>query len=202
MHTKILSTATLLLCLCGATWCQAEDVLFEDTFDKELSAKWKAVGLGKDDYRIRDGALEIRVQPGKPKGGTPMLKVDLPFTTSDTVIASVEVTVVGEPLRCGAQAGLMLTDQDGSMFTVRKTNIDGYFLLRRVKLASSASRAKRGTPASTRSSTGPPTRQPGRCESSSAATTPSFKSGHRKRANTRRCFTRRSQRPTRAWALA
>jgi hypothetical protein len=102
-------------------------VLFEDTFDERLSDRWQVIGLDKDDYRVHDGALEVRVQPDRP-GALPMLKVDLPFTTAGTVEASVDVSVVDGPLRRGEFAGLCLTDPAGPEFTVRKTNIDGYFV--------------------------------------------------------------------------
>lgn len=128
MRFQFVSVVVLLASLSGSSWCCAEDPLFEDTFDKGLSDKWKAVGLKSEDYRIRDGALEIRLQPNKQDGGTPMLKVDLPFKTSDTLTASVDVTVVGPPLPRGAWAGLALTGQKGERFTVRKTNLDGYFV--------------------------------------------------------------------------
>lgn len=105
--------------------CDAED-LFQDNFDKALSPKWKIIGLTKDDYRIRNGGLEMRVLPYKRGKPPPMIKVDLPFTTADTVMAWVNVTVVGQPLPRGAYAGLALTGKNGVEFTVQKTNIDGY----------------------------------------------------------------------------
>ncbi len=114
--------------LAGCTLCHGAEPLFQDSFDQELSKKWEVVGLKKDDYRIREGGLEMRVQRSQRGQPTPMIKVNLPFTTADTVIASVDVTVVGEPLDRGEMAGLCLTDQDGQSFTVRKTNIDGFFL--------------------------------------------------------------------------
>ncbi len=116
----------IFLALCHR--CSAGEALFLETFDKELSSKWDAVGLKKEDYRIRDGALEMRIQQNQRGQPTPMLKVNLPFTTADTVIAAVDVTVVGEPLERGEMAGLCFTDADGPSFTVRKTNIDGFFL--------------------------------------------------------------------------
>ncbi|HET6423595.1 MAG TPA: hypothetical protein VFG20_07915 [Planctomycetaceae bacterium] len=127
MRMRLWITA-IVASLWGAAWCQAEDLLFEDAFDKELSARWKVVGLTKEDYRVRNGGLELRARAVKRGDPAPMLKVDLPFTTDDTVIASVEVSVIGEALPRGAYAGLTLTDEDGSVFTVRKTNIDGYFV--------------------------------------------------------------------------
>lgn len=126
---RLLSLTFLLLCCTRLPDCFGQPVLFEDNFDRGLSDRWQAVGLDRADYRIRDGALELRLQPVRPKQPRPMLKVNLPFKTADTVIASVDVTIAGEPLRRGELAGLCLTDRDGSLFTVRKTNIDGYFVL-------------------------------------------------------------------------
>lgn len=128
MRTGILLIAAFLATLGSHTRCHAENLLFEDNFDKELSPRWKVIGLTKDDYRIRDGGLELRVKPHQRREPMPMIKVDLPFTTADTVTASVNVTVIGSPLPRGAYAGLALTGNDGVEFTISKTNIDGYFV--------------------------------------------------------------------------
>jgi hypothetical protein len=127
---KIRCVAGILLAwwLC-LSLCRGEDLLFEDTFDTSLSTKWEAVGLAKDDYRIRNGGLEVRVQRSERKGKAPMLMVNLPFKTSETVTASVEVTVVDQPLGRHEFAGMCLLDGDGPSFTVRKQNVDGYFVL-------------------------------------------------------------------------
>jgi hypothetical protein len=124
---KTLSVIAALSCAASFSDCHAETVLFEETFDAELSDKWQISGLDRGDYRVRDGGLEVRIKPDEERA-RPALRVDLPFTTEDTVVASVEVTVVGEPLKRGEFAGLCLTDESGAVFTVRKTNIDGYFV--------------------------------------------------------------------------
>jgi hypothetical protein len=120
------SVVVVLLTRAGSN-ASAQTTLFEDTFDGELSEQWQVTGLSAEDYRIRDGGLELRVRPEQP-GNRPMLHVNLPFGTDGTVEASVEVTVEGKPLGRNEMAGLCLTDQDGSVFSVRKTNIDGYFV--------------------------------------------------------------------------
>lgn len=128
MFSNVARAILALMVVGGCTACHGGQLLFQDNFDKGLSDKWQKIGLPKDDFRVRDGALEIRVQktaPGKPN---PLLKVNLPFTTEETVIASVDVTVVGIPLERGEMAGMCLTDADGQSFTVRKTNIDGFFV--------------------------------------------------------------------------
>lgn len=125
MQTSFILAA--LVCAAALSNCYGQTVLFEETFDAELSDKWQISGLDREDYRIRDGALELRLKADQ-EGARPGLKVDLPFTTEGTVVASVEMTVVGEPLKRGEFAGLCLTDESGAVFTVRKTNIDGYFV--------------------------------------------------------------------------
>src|SRR5687768_7607023 len=109
MRTNLLATMAILVSMTGLSNCHGQDVLFEDAFDEELSAEWQAVGLDPEDYRVVDGALEVRVKPVAAGEPSPMLKVNLPFTTDETVIASVDVTVVGDPLERGELAGLCLT---------------------------------------------------------------------------------------------
>lgn len=126
--TTLLLTVWLTIYACHAR-CQAEELLFEDDFEGTLSAMWQLVGLSKEDYRLRDGKLQLKVQRSAPGDSVPMLKVDLPFKTSDTLTASVEVDVVDKPLRRAEFAGLCLTDKEGQSFTCKKINIDGYHLL-------------------------------------------------------------------------
>jgi hypothetical protein len=121
--------ATIALAWFGAAPpAMGEEVLFEDNFDSTLSPKWQAVGLKKDDYRIRDGALEMRVQPGRRTRDTPMLMVLLPFKTSETVIASVEVTLLDRFTEPMESAGLFLTDADSREFGGEKRNLDGHLV--------------------------------------------------------------------------
>lgn len=119
----------LLCCSLPVPISLGDEILFEDNFDNGLSDKWQVVGLDKDDYRMTDGALEIRLRPGMDKQPYPMLKVDLPFQTADSVIASVDVSVAYETLRQGERAGLSLNDPQGVSFTGRVTNNDGYVVL-------------------------------------------------------------------------
>ena len=128
MRAKVIHSSVVLAWLIGAPLCLAGDVLFEDTFDDGLSQRWEIIGLKQEDYRIRDGALELRVQPGKLTRDTPMFKVILPFTSSDTVIASVEVTVLDPFTEPAEFAGLFLIDEHGPEFGARKQHLDGQLL--------------------------------------------------------------------------
>lgn len=106
----------------------AEELLFEDSFDGSVSPRWQPVGLKADDYRIKDGALEMRVQPGQRTADTPMLMVLLPFNTSQTVTASVEVTPLDRFTEPDESAGIFLTDADSREFGGEKRNLNGHLV--------------------------------------------------------------------------
>lgn len=106
----------------------AQEVLFEDKFDGPLSKQWKPVGLRPADYRIRDGALELRVQTGPRQKTMPMMQVILPFDTSQSVAATVDVLPLDPFTQEGESAGLHLTDADSSEFSVQKKNINRHLV--------------------------------------------------------------------------
>jgi hypothetical protein len=121
--------ATIAFAALGtARHAAGEDVLFEDKFDGTLSPKWQAVGLAKDDYRIRDSGLEMRVQTGRRTRDTPMLLVLLFFKTSENIIASVEVTPLDQFTEPDESAGLFLTDADSREFGAEKRNLNGHLV--------------------------------------------------------------------------
>jgi len=125
----LIAGVLLLACIGNPSTSEGQTVLFEDNFDNGLSDKWITDGLNKEDYRIRDGALELRLQTNGKKGW-PMMKVDIGFSTAIGAVASVDVTPVdGDPLPRNSAATLCLTDRNGVEFRVRKTNINGYFVL-------------------------------------------------------------------------
>lgn len=101
-----------------------DELIFEDNFKDRLSDKWQIVGLKDSDYRIRNGGLEIRVQPGKLTKQTPMLKVMFPITSANTVYASVKITVLDDFTEEGESAGLYLVDESGTEFSARKERKD------------------------------------------------------------------------------
>ncbi|QDU38523.1 hypothetical protein Mal4_28520 [Maioricimonas rarisocia] len=123
---KTVSTAAfgLLACLFLAADAHAEEVLFEDTFDDGLSPKWQLEGLDDDDWRIRDGGLELRVQPVTSLKAAPKLTVLLPIAAGDTVAGSVEVTLLDNFTEPDEQAALLLLDEEGIEFRVKKQRID------------------------------------------------------------------------------
>lgn len=126
---RFIATMCLFVVLAALTGSGlAEEVLFEDTFDGQLSPEWKTVGLSEDDYRIRDGALELRVHPGKMTRSTPMLMVTIPFHATENVRASVELTLIDPFTELGESAGLYLTGEDHREFGATKKNINGHLV--------------------------------------------------------------------------
>ena len=125
---KVMHLITFLVCVLPVSLQAADKVLFEDNFDDGLSSQWKIKGLANEDYRVKDGALELRVQPGKYNRDTPMLKVILPFTSSDSVTASVEVTLIDQFTEPEEMAGLFLVDENGKEFRATKQRISGEVL--------------------------------------------------------------------------
>lgn len=124
MHTATsLSVVLLSLAIAGSSF--AENVLFEDAFESGLSGRWTAVGLAKGDYRVRNGGLEMRVQPGKMAAAPPMLKVILPFSETETAIVSVQVTLVDDFTQDGQFAGVYLIDEAGLEFGAKKERFRG-----------------------------------------------------------------------------
>ncbi len=124
MRATFFGVAGLALLLVPA-YSRAEDVLFEDTFKDGLSEKWQAVGLDKKDYRVKDGGLEMRVQNGAPKKGAPMLKVILPFKSTDTVTVSVKVTLLDAFTADKEYAGVDLVTDGSPEFAAKKERVNG-----------------------------------------------------------------------------
>ncbi|MCA8986335.1 MAG: hypothetical protein KDA78_01755 [Planctomycetaceae bacterium] len=130
---RTLFSVSMITCILflavNSSHCFSEEVLFADSFDQGLSERWELVGLSPEDYRIREGGLEIRIRKPTAEHAIPMLKVKLPFSTRQSVIATVEVTVDGQPLQQGDSAGVCLTYQDRCLFSARKENHHGYWIL-------------------------------------------------------------------------
>lgn len=122
--------ALTLLFIFSAMWLatgsvvHAEEILFEDNFADALSPKWEVVGLSKDDYRIKNGALEMRIQKrtkdSKPRG----FKVVLPIHSDESVTASVKVDLLNPLTEEQEFAGIAIADKKGPYFSVSKQRVN------------------------------------------------------------------------------
>lgn len=106
----------------------ADEPLLVETFGEGWESRWSLSGLAPEDYRVREGGIEVRVVPTERDELGGLLKIDLKRSTSETLIGSVRVTVIEGELPRGAAAGLAAMDGDEPVFSVWKTNQDGYLL--------------------------------------------------------------------------
>lgn len=109
-----------LLAILSQGWllqsARCDDILFQDDFIGKLSDKWKVIALKPEDYRIRNGGLEMRVQPGPWKQEMPRLDVILPFTDDEAIRVSATVTLLDKFTSEGERAGIHFFDDQGSIF--------------------------------------------------------------------------------------
>lgn len=124
----ILSTGLLCACMPPAPRCAAQEVVFEDDFDDGLSSYWQVSGLADEDYRLRDGGLELRVQTQDLADGCPMIRLDLPLTAGEDFVASVEVALLDDFTRSGELAGLYLLTDGSLEFGAKKTALEGFLV--------------------------------------------------------------------------
>lgn len=105
------------------------EVIFEDSFDSRLEAGWSWIREDPDAWRIKDGGLEIRVQPGL--AGT--VKNALVRTAPDRDQGSfaVEVTVTNHtpPTKQYEQAGITWYVGDKPVFKLVKERVDDQLMI-------------------------------------------------------------------------
>lgn len=101
-------------------------VLFEDGFEKELAESWRWLREDRDAWRIRDGGLEIRAQPGDANTVRNALIRDAPDRAAGRKYA-IEVTVTNTtpPTEQYEQLGLTWYQEGKPVFKFVKERIDG-----------------------------------------------------------------------------
>lgn len=130
-RVSVTCQVVVALSLIRAVWptqTRGDDVVFADDFDSGLSSEWNIATIPAEDYRLRDGALELRVQPGMLTDKTPMLSVTIPHKTSEALIASVDITPLDPLSEQSEAAGLYLTSDGKPEFGTRKQLIDGHLV--------------------------------------------------------------------------
>lgn len=126
--SRFVLAGLLLATLAPAPRCSAQEVVFEDNFDEGLSSHWQVSGLSDDEYRIRDGGLEMRVQGQDLSNGLPMILLNVPLTAADDLVVSVEVTLLDDFTRSGEFAGVYLLTDGSLEFGAKKTELDGFLV--------------------------------------------------------------------------
>ena len=120
--------ATLILLIAAAARAAGERPVFEERFEKEkLSAGWSWLRENPKHWRLRDGALEIRVEPGDANSVKNALLRDAPDRSKPGVRYAVEVTVtnLSKPTKQWEQAGLTWYIDGRPAFKLVKELVDG-----------------------------------------------------------------------------
>lgn len=120
----VLSTWAWALSLSAAA---AETVLFEDPFDGRLADGWSWVREEPDAWRVRDGALELRVLPGNLWGGANDARNVLVRPAPPLDGGELEVTVkfTSAPTGQYEQVNLAWYYDDSHMVKIGREIVDG-----------------------------------------------------------------------------
>jgi hypothetical protein len=114
-----------LLILAGVATAGEPKVLFEDSFDKKLGDGWTWLRENKDAWRIKDGGLEIRVEPGKANTVKNALMRKSPDRSKVKFAVEVTITFTGEPTQQYEQAGITWYHAKKPGFKLVHERIDG-----------------------------------------------------------------------------
>jgi hypothetical protein len=115
----------LLSLLAGVASAGEPDVLFEDTFDEGLGDGWTWLRENQDAWRIKDGGLEIRVEPGKAATVKNALLREAPDRSKKKFAVEVTVTFTVEPTQQYEQAGITWYHRERPVFKLVHEQIDG-----------------------------------------------------------------------------
>lgn len=117
----------LAVCLPGAG--AESKVLFEDKFEVKLGDGWSWLREDATAWRIRDGALEIRVQPGVADTVKNALVRKAPDRTKGRIMVEVTVTNLRKPVQQYEQAGITWYSNGKPVFKLVKELVDGNLMM-------------------------------------------------------------------------
>ncbi len=128
MRCVLAVTAATVLCLPVAAADEGE-VVFKDCFDGELAEGWSWIREDPEDWRIVDGALEIRARPGHAQTVRNALVRDVPWDAGRRLAFEVTVTFTAPPTEQYEQAGLTWYHDGDPVFKVVHELIDGRIVI-------------------------------------------------------------------------
>ena len=104
-------------------------LLFEDNFDHELGDGWTWLREQPNDWRINEGSLEIRVQPGKAKTVKNALVRKAPDRSTSKYAIEVTVAFTADPTNQYEQAGITWYHNDDPVFKLVHEHVDEELLI-------------------------------------------------------------------------
>ncbi len=111
--------------LTGTVIAGEPKVLFEDSFDKKLGDGWTWLREDKDTWRVKDGALEICVEPGKAHNVKNALLRKSPDRSKKKFAVEVTVAFTSDPTEQWEQAGITWYHANKPVFKLVHERIDG-----------------------------------------------------------------------------
>ncbi len=105
------------------------EVVFEDTFDSKPAAGWTWLRENSDAWRIKDDALEIRVEPGVARNVKNALVRPAPDRSQGKYAIEVTVTSHTVPTQQYEQAGITWYQNDKPVFKLVKELVNGKLLI-------------------------------------------------------------------------
>jgi len=107
----------------------AEQVVFEDRFESKPAEGWTWLRENPDAWRIREGALEIRVEPGKADTVKNALLRPAPDRSRGKYAFEVTVTSTAEPTQQWEQGGITWYCDGKPVFKLVKELVDGELMI-------------------------------------------------------------------------
>ncbi|MCX7872612.1 MAG: hypothetical protein N2487_04940 [Verrucomicrobiae bacterium] len=130
MKVAKMSVLILLLAVLGINSAEiAEEVVFEETFDGKLKDGWRWIREESEDWRIKDGALEICVRPGDSQSVRNALVRSAPDRTQGKYAVEVTITNLHPPKNQFEQAGITWYCGGKPMFKLVKELVDGKLMI-------------------------------------------------------------------------
>ena len=104
-------------------------VLFEERFDGKLDEGWSWLRENSSAWRIREGALEIRVEPGAARTVKNALVRRAPDRSNGKFAIDVTVTNTTKPTQQYEQAGITWYNDGKPVFKLVKELVDGKLII-------------------------------------------------------------------------
>lgn len=111
--------------LAGIASAGEPGVLFEDSFGEKLGEGWTWLRENPDAWRIQDGGLEIRVEPGVAGTVKNALLRTAPDRSKKKFAVEVTITFTADPTRQYEQAGITWYHEKKPVFKLVHEHIDG-----------------------------------------------------------------------------
>lgn len=126
-----MKTALLLLMSSLAVFVAlaGETVLFEDRFETKPASGWRWLREDAPDWRVREGALEIRVRPGDASSVRNALVRPAPDRRQGRFAIDVSVTNLRAPTEQYEQAGITWYTGGKPVFKLVKERVDGQLMI-------------------------------------------------------------------------